>query len=215
MWRRRMRFWTRRIGTSTIVGSPSRPHHPTIFIGDPAAASGSTRCFASRTRAPCRMTGWSGTTIASFKSRDRVSSRRRAAPSTCSKRRRHDRHSLSRSAHAVDRNPGPATGARRHGRTGTTSSGAEARATALRDSVSLQIIRGGRRSTTIREIGKWHGIDGRGNARSRDEASVEAAGAVDAKSTRPPLLGKPQNGFPQASTDITLVVGVGGTFLLR
>jgi hypothetical protein len=26
---------------------------------------------------------------------------------------------------------------------------------------------------------------------------VDAAGAVDADSTRPPLLGKPQNGFPQ------------------
>jgi hypothetical protein len=29
---------------------------------------------------------------------------------------------------------------------------------------------------------------------------VDPAGAADATSTRPPLLGKPQNGFPQAPT---------------
>ena len=34
-----------------------------------------------------------------------------------------------------------------------------------------------------------------------DDARMEAAGAVDAQ-TRPPLLGKPQNGFPQAPTRI-------------
>src|SRR5262245_36437609 len=33
-----------------------------------------------------------------------------------------------------------------------------------------------------------------------DDQHVEAAGAVDAKSTRPQLLGKLQNSFPRAST---------------
>jgi hypothetical protein len=40
---------------------------------------------------------------------------------------------------------------------------------------------------------------------------VEAAGAVDAKSARPPLLGKRQSSFPRASTGIVLFTK--GTFL--
>src|SRR5947209_2845513 len=45
-----------------------------------------------------------------------------------------------------------------------------------------------------------------------DEERVEAAGAVDAKSARPPLLGKLQNSFPRASTGILRFVWK-GTFL--
>ena len=43
-----------------------------------------------------------------------------------------------------------------------------------------------------------------GTLRRSDEEPVEAAGAVDAKSTRPPLLGKLQNSFPRASTGIVV-----------
>src|SRR5947209_8401372 len=45
-----------------------------------------------------------------------------------------------------------------------------------------------------------------------DEEPVEAVGAVDAKSARPPLLGKLQNSFPRASTGILRFVWK-GTFL--
>jgi len=53
-------------------------------------------------------------------------------------------------------------------------------------------------------------------------AAVDAAGAVDAKSTRPPLLGKPQNGFPQRPQGIAFIISGDisialrtGTFLFR
>jgi hypothetical protein len=49
--------------------------------------------------------------------------------------------------------------------------------------------------------GSWRLTDGRGRPSSREEP-VEAAGAADAKSTRPPLLGKLQNSFPRASTGL-------------
>jgi hypothetical protein len=52
--------------------------------------------------------------------------------------------------------------------------------------------------------------DEHGNECSHEKPPVDAAGAVDAKSTRPPLLGKPQNGFPQRPHGITP-----GTFLFR
>ena len=52
---------------------------------------------------------------------------------------------------------------------------------------------------------------------------VDTAGAVDAERTRPPLLGKPQNGFPQRPQGLRLNSHNGdtsielkpGTFLFR
>ena len=44
---------------------------------------------------------------------------------------------------------------------------------------------------------------------------VEAAGAVDAKTARPPLLGKLQNRFPRASTGILALLGRGHFYRVK
>jgi transposase len=83
------------------------------------------------------------------------------------------------------------------------------------DTGSPRIIRGGRRSASMRSIGKWHGIAGHGSARSRDEESMEAAGAVDAEERAHRSLENPRTVFhklPQTSRSSLVVEG---TFLLR
>ena len=109
----------------------------------------------------------------------------------------------------MDRDSGAAAEAGRHDGDAPGHPGAGACTRATARPVGRSSVASGRAEALPYQQGRERPT-GVGARAAMKQPPVDAAGAVDAKSTRPPLLGKPQNGFPQRPQGITQ-----GTFLFR
>ena len=196
--RRRMCFSRPHTGRTTTNASRRRPRRPTTFMWRGPAVCDSIWCFGWKRTAPSQTTGWCAMTAASFNSNARAAALRRAAPSWCRRR------STARSRSGIaPRSCGGPRSCRQPGtmrRQRPLAPGRPLEPARRGSGLGRRpITRGGMRWRTIMRRVNWRRTDGPGQPSSREEP-VEAAGAVDAKSARPPLLGKLQNSFPRAST---------------
>ncbi len=116
-------------------------------------------------------------------------------------RRGSARDSVSGPRDSMDRTRGPGRGDARDGETGHTAGapGDGGRAAAASAVCRSSLAARGRRVPDGSATGRGSQSVRRGES---VRPPVEAARAVDAKSTRPPLVGKLQNSFPRASTGI-------------